>query len=358
MLRFVASILALQLAAFAADSTAQIAGFSGRASHGSLGVGIRIASAGDAVSPSKSFEASLDAAMRSGTRPLDWALAATASPKPSRTIGAATPDFDGDLFRAAQAAPNDALVQWLVANHADTSTPEGAAARAASVDALTRIEPDNGASWMEALADARRHGDASAEDDALRRMAESRRFDDHFAGVLHAWLDVYDRHPIPPGLSADVYGTGFVAAMARAAATALPGYEDIVHACKPPATEGATFERTAPCTAIGHTMLHRGTTLVARSIGFVVLRNLDAATEDDRTAKRNTDWYIAHPLEGKGYSMNPAEANPRDALAYESDWRRMDDEIEVVKAALQRAGLPTEAPDGWTSPHWTGGAAK
>jgi hypothetical protein len=29
----------------------------------------------------------------------------------------------------------------------------------------------------------------------------------------------------------------------------------------------------------------------------------------------------------------------------------MDDEIDVIKSALRRAGLPTEAPEGWTPPH-------
>src|SRR6476646_1001200 len=101
MTRFVAFLLALQLAASADELAAQTVGMSDRASHGTLGVGIRIASAGESGSAYQTFEASLYTAMRSGTRPRDWALAATASPEPSRTIGASA-HFDGDLFRAAQ----------------------------------------------------------------------------------------------------------------------------------------------------------------------------------------------------------------------------------------------------------------
>lgn len=339
MLRIVAFVCALQLGAFAAESGAQTPA-GGRAAHATLAAGIRIAS-GAAGAANPAFEASLDAAMRSSTRPRDWALAATASPKPSRTIGA-TAHVDGDLFRAAQAAPGDALVQWLVANHADPSTPEGRAHRAAAIDAMTRIEPDNGAAWMQALAAAASDDDEPLVEDALTRMAQARRFDDHFVDVLHAWIDVYDRHPAPASLSTDGYDAGFVAAMAKAAATALPAYQRVVLACKPPATAGAAFARGTRCVAIGRTMLDSGTTLVARSIGFAILRNLDAATDADRAAKRNLDWYAANVLHGTG-----EDGNVRDALAHESDWRRMDDEIEVMKSALGRAGLPTQAPDGW-----------
>jgi hypothetical protein len=345
MLRFVASILALQLAAFAADCAAQITGLSGHTSHGVLGVGIRIASTGEPASAYKTFETSLEAAMRSGTRPLDWALAATGSPKPSRTIGSPTPRADGDLFRAAQAAPNDALVRWLVANYADTSTAEGAAHRAVAIDASKRIEPDNGATWMQALADAERRGDVAAVDDALTQMAQARRFNDHFIDIVHAWVDVYDRHPPPTSLT-DVYDAGFVAAFARAAATAMPGYRVLLETCKPPVTDSTPFEPAASCTAIGHTMLDRGDTLIARSLGFAILRDLGVASDADRTAKRNIEWYVANATHGTG-----EDGEARDALAHESDWRRMDDEIDVAKSALHRAGLPTEAPEGWTPPH-------
>ena len=99
-------------------------------------------------------------------------------------------------------------------------------------------------------------------------------------------------------------------------------------------------------------MLQRGNTLIARSIGFAILRNLDAVTEADRTAKRDLDWYRANVLHGTG-----EDGDVRDALAHESDWRRMDDEIDVIKSALRRAGLPTEAPEGWTPSSSTGVAA-
>lgn len=345
MSRIVALVLAIQLGTFAAEPAAGTLGIGGHAAHGTLPVGIRIAAAGEPVSAYQRFESSLNAAMRASTRPRDWALAATASPDPSRTIGATGVHFDGDLFRAAQAAPGDALVQWLAANYGDTSTPENAARRAAAIDALTRIEPDNGAVWMQALGAASERHDEGAVDDALARMAESARFDDHFVDVVHAWIDVYDRHSPPASLSTDAYDAGFVAAFAKAAASALPAYNVVVRACKAPAPG-----RAATCTAAARTMLAHGDTLVARSIGYAVLRNLDAATDADRAAHRDLEWYSANSLRGTGQ-----DGEARDALAHESDWRRMDDEIDILKSALRRAGLPTSSPADWT-PHPRPGA--
>ena len=339
MMRFVAAFLAMSLAATTADAAAQ--------THGTLRVGIRIASAGEPGSAYSKFETSLCTAMRSGSRPRDWALAATASPEPSRTIGASA-HFDGDLFRAAQAAPSDTLVQWLVANYGDAA-PESSARRAAAIDTLTRLEPDNGAVWMQSLTAAAQRGDDDGVDNALARMAESRRFDDHFVDVTHAWIDVYDRHPPPATLSTDAYDAGFVAAIAKAAATAMPAYQFVVIACRPPPPGQGDFTRAASCTNAGHLMLERGNTLIARSIGFAILRNLDAVTDADRTTKRNLDWYRANVLRGTG-----EDGDVRDALAHESDWRQMDDEIDVIKSALRRAGLPTEAPEGWAPASSTG----
>jgi len=346
MLRFVAFVLAAELAAFATDGAAQS---SGHTSHGTLAIGIRVASAGEAGPAYKSFERSLDTAMRSGTRPLDWALAATGSPNPSRTIGASTPRSDGDLFRAAQAEPGDALVQWLVANYADTSTPEGAAHRAAAIEALARIEPDNGAIGMQALADAARGGDADGIDDALAHMAQARRFDDHFVDIVHAWLDVYDRHPPPASLATEAYDAGFVAAFAKAAATAIPAYNPLVLACKPTAGGDVAFSRAPNCTAVGRIMLDRANSLVARSIGFSILKNLGVATDADRAAKRTIAWYYANAMRGTG-----EDGNARDALAYEADWRRMSDESDVKRNALRRGGLTIEPPAGW-DPHASSG---
>ena len=344
MLRFVAFVLAVPLAGFATGAAGQAAGLSGRASHGSLQVGIRIASAGASEDTFAKFQTSLDAALRSSRHPRDWALAALSTPHPERTLGAPSPRVDGDLFRAQQAAPGDALVQWLVANNSDTRTAAGDAHAAAAIDALTRIEPDNAAPWMLALQSATSRGDNAAVDEALAHMADSRRFDDHFADIVHAWINVYDRYPPPAMPVEDTNGhdPAFVAAFASAAATAMPAYQHLVTACKPDVARAAAADRASHCEKAGHLMLHHGTTLIARRIGFVVVRDLGVLDDADRALDRDLDWY----------RFNGAKDDPTiiDALAREDDWRRLGDEIEVLRSGLRRNGLPVHAPDGWTSP--------
>ena len=89
-------------------------------------------------------------------------------------------------------------------------------------------------------------------------------------------------------------------------------------------------------------MLRRGKTLIARRIGFVMVRDVDALTDADRAAERDLDWY----------RFNGATDDPSliAALAHEDDWRRLDDEIEVIRNRLRRERLPTVAPEGWSLP--------
>ena len=196
---------------------------------------------------------------------------------------------------------------------------------------------------------AARHDDAAGVADALAHMADSQRFDDHFIDTAHAWLEAYDRYP-PATPLVDVadgrtYRTaGFTAAFAKAAAVAMPSYSMLVETCKATRARGDSAA-AAHCATAGRMMLFHGNTLIATHIGFAVLRILDVASEADRAARRDLDWYSANVLKGIGYDDGDAFA----ARAYESDWRRMDDEIEVIKSALRRAGLPTEAPQGWQS---------
>ena len=301
------------------------------------------------------YNASLQSAMRASDDPREWALAAfpvsddVATPE-------VTADAEAELARAAEHAPNDALVQWIVAN-SDAPTDARRARVAAGLARLEAIEPDNAAVWMQALHHATALHDDGAASRALARMATSPRFDEHFADALHAWLAACDRHPpaqplpaVPDGKTA--MSAAFAMAMARTTAIAMPSYGTITTACNP-AKSVLDDRRRAQCEAIGRLMARQSSTLVARGIGFAVLRNLDALTDADRAENRNLDWYRAHILEGTGYY----DGNVAAAAAYEKDWRRLDDEIMVMRNAIQRVGLPTEAPAGWT-PAWAATAGR
>src|SRR5690606_6127065 len=89
------------------------------------------------------------------------ALADSANPRDRVLAATSGAKLDVErLRRDAAQAPDDALVQWLAATHLG-SADDMADAREAAMR-LTRLEPDNGATWMLALALDRRGIDAAA----------------------------------------------------------------------------------------------------------------------------------------------------------------------------------------------------
>src|SRR4051812_45942514 len=197
------------------------------------------------------YETSLAAAMRGSERPRESALAAIGF-APEHADGSRT-DPGPELARAAQSAPNDALVQWLAANNHDSSNADDARI-AAAIARLTQLESDNGAVWMLALSHAARNDDAQGVADALARMAASRRFDDHYLDTAHAWFEAYDRHPPATPLPDVADGrsqrsAGFVGAIAKAAAVAMPAYVPLTSSCKSAPAAGADADQPAHCLA-------------------------------------------------------------------------------------------------------------
>lgn len=297
----------------------------------------------------KLYEESIRSAMRQSDDPREWALAVLA---PGDDVAApdAMASTRAELARAAEHAPDDALVQWLAVNIVGVpETNDGHIA--AALARLQTLEPDNAAVWMQALGRAVKQHDDSAMTAALAGMAQSTRFDEHFADTLHAWLAAYDRYPPAHPLPAVHDGKtelswAFVSAMARTSAIALPSYATLTNACKTTDEESFDDGRRTQCAAVGKLMLYHSPTLIAKAIGFAVLHNLGALTDADLAENRNLDWYRANILKGTGYDDGDVSA----AQAFESDWRHMNDEIAVIQNALRRAGLPAEAPANWSPP--------
>lgn len=291
-------------------------------------------------------EAAITQALRSSDRPRDWVLAAMPAIGPSATQAGSAGDSAALLQRALAQAPNDALVLWLVANRALGAGDDAIAARSAT--ALTRLEPDNATSWVPALALASRHADDARIDNALAGMAAATRYDDHFAEAVRAWMDIYDRHGSASIAPAASSGESFTAAMAKASAFALPAYAPLSSACKSTADHRVTAQRRADCSTAGRLMLQRGSTLVARSIGSMLLTQggEGALTAGDRATLRTLDW-----LRYQGAYVFPNDERDSAALrAYAADWRALDDEVAVITRALRRAGRPAEPPQDWSPP--------
>ena len=289
-------------------------------------------------------DAAISKALRRSENPRDQVLGAM--PVSGESAQPAVADDSAALLqRALVQAPEDALVAWLVANRALTSGDDVTAARGA--DALQRLEPDNAASWVPALALASRRPDAAGVDDALAHMAAATRYDDHFGEAVRAWMAVYDRYPLRVAGQVSA-GEAFAAAIAKAGAFALPAYLPFSTACKSREDQPITAQRRANCTAAGRLLLQSGTTLVARSIGSMLLTKPgdDALTAEDRATLRQLDW-----LRHQGAQLLPHD-NPDspELRAYAADWHALGDEVEVITRAQRRAGLATEPPRDWVPP--------
>lgn len=347
-------------------ATATPAPYVADAAEGPAGSDPKAIAAGDAAQHAwEAYQNSIADALIGSDRPRDWMLAANMM----RFFGDDSaeplhPSRDELLERATRRAPDDVLVQWMATlDRSGANTCVAKSVPDENVEALTRLQPDNAASWLMALALASTRKNPALVDDALAHMASSARYDDHFADTLRAWLDVYDRFPPPLSLQiaesaaapSQISATtlksmmGFTSALAQAAATAMPGYQYLTGACKPDADDNSSWRRYAYCEDVGRLMLGNGKTLIARLIGFAVLRNLGDLTAADRQERRNLDWYMHKFIEAVGYER----ADDIAIGSYQTDWRHFDDEVEIIKRALRRAGLPDEAPVGWVGSSWS-----
>jgi hypothetical protein len=319
---------------------------SGRSQHAELAVGIRINAADDQGAAWKAHEASVRRSLVASGTPRNIALAALDA-SVLRTDDASPPTVqDEPLFRAAMGARDDALVQWLIANRLLGS------GNTARVDAIvanaTHLEPDNAAVWGLVVVLASKRNDPAGIDNALAQMAASTRSDEHYADTARAWYEVYERNPFPRSMFADLADADsamFVAAMAKAAATALTGYQPLVQTCKASVDATPNNARAADCAAIGHLMLYHSTTLIGRRIGFALLRNLggDVASSEDEAFHRNLEWVLLNDAASSG----DLEKDSLAMRAYATDWLNLDDEYEIMQRALRRHGLSTEAPSDW-----------
>ncbi len=330
------------LAAFGRPPAAE----SGRTQHAELAVGIRINATADAGDSWKAHEAAVHRALVASGAPRNVALAALDASVLWTDHASPPPLQDEPLIRAAMAARDDALVQWLIANRLL------GAGNYTHVDAIvanaTHLEPDNAAVWGLAFALASKRNEPAAIDAALAHMAASTRSDEHFADTLRAWYEIYERNPFPRSMfanPAEADAATFVAAMAHTAATALAGYQTLVQACKPSADATLNTVRATDCAAIGHLMLYRSTTLLARRIGFALLRNLggDLPSSEDRAFDRNFEWVFLNDTAAAGSLEHDSLA----MRAYATDWLNFDDEYEIMQRDLRRRGLSAEAPSDW-----------
>ena len=316
-----------------------------------MGLGLALSSSGIAETAPQAAQD--QAAMQKYNEQLTEALLAEGTPR--STVLAATSMVYADkgsrsaiderrrelLDRAAQMAPDDAWVQWMAA-----MSRQPADTLSAPALALQRLEPDNGAVWLFQLQVATRAKDNKGITDALERIAASSHFDEYFTATAFEWRKFLLGFPLPePGVVANAgklttEQMAMIAAIARAAATAMPSYSSPISACKSK-EQPLTADRREACLAAGRLILNESNTLMSRQIGVALLRLAEA--DDAAEINRNTKYFMEE------YSLaSIAELEDPDKFErWQADWLQTGNEIQAARNMLIRAGIPLLPPADW-----------
>jgi hypothetical protein len=295
------------------------------------------------------YQHQLIASLKASSDPRDWALAVLLNLSTSSMERAEKAAL---LRRAAQASPNDVLVQWIVLTRARQLNSTDLASDA--LNRLIRIEPDNGEVWMEKLQRAAMQRDRAGVTAALSHMSAASHMDAHFPDITKLVADAFERNPMPEELT-PAEPTGFsrkaspyVYAMNIAAAFALPAYQYLTVACQWD-ERGRNADRAPDCERIGREMSRDSDTMISQAVGFAVLRVSHTFNADDIEAARQMDWVVQNfsDLAAKPGRVAIGEAEDDIAAAFHEDWIETGSEAEAMRRRVVRGGLSPTPPDNW-----------
>lgn len=307
----------------------------------------------------RDYQAATLSSLARGTSPRDWAIARLLGA--SLFANAQKPDqkFADQTPQAAVAWPDDVLVQWMTLRAAAKASAE----QKNALQALERLESDNAAVWLWELDRANAGADQSAIEDALKRMAASRRYNDHRADLLRLLVDVHQRYPMPPEsyanpLAASVKDVApYMFAAVETSALLQEPYQVLNTLCRIDPVSGKNVSHAEQCEPIGRMLaLHSGT-LIGSRIGFALLRSSHTFGDQDVRSARELDWITQQYTAAQGEVMDGADApNPdpgRVAQIADVMRRQVADqietgsEIEAIRQALVRAGKSLKPPGDW-----------
>jgi hypothetical protein len=248
------------------------------------------------------------------------------------------------LGALAAANPDNRLVQWLAAR-SDTDAAPSAIAN------LQRLESDNAATWMLALAPEMAESSAMP---LLQHIAASAHYDEHSAQMLSTWLAVVQRHPLPAALAEQLKQSAgspndgpdqaarSIALMATSlAASRTPIPLKLTRACAASATQSPEYQQA--CTTAARLLLRESGSVLAAMVGEGILRARDALDQTDQARARQLAWWRKVATE----SVSPAAAEASRALL--DDIVASSNEVEAMHKFAERQGKG-EPPADWLSP--------
>ncbi|QBB69135.1 hypothetical protein ELE36_01350 [Pseudolysobacter antarcticus] len=256
------------------------------------------------------------------------------------------------VARAKKIEPRDPQILWVGAIQAYAPDPSTAYAQA--IQSLTKIVPENGATWLLELDGANKTGDTIAAHVAIEHAAKAKYFDDYATAIIATLLqaDAHVAHQVSQASQPSnqrainaqktrdmAMSFGVVALMDR-------GYRPLLDSCDPKLMRDSDAQLRLNCVAIGRLMSTHSTSAMASMMGLRLQQRLiDDATgiaEIERERHR-LEWLF--DASGKADEIVSRERLYQLLLAGDSEVSRM-------RTLISEAGMPLEPPAEWESPHF------
>lgn len=215
---------------------------------------------------------------------------------------------------------------------------------------LRSLDPDNGAGWLDALANAAKNDDNAGIDAALAAVGNTRRIDTYYTSLTVRLTDALHRIGGEPVMDALTWVDGMLSG------ELFDGFTAFATVCNSQAS--LTARRVNLCRTAS-LAFERGDTLLANSIGSVVASRLWAVgTREHRAAaarSRQLDY-----MESQSQRLLAPPGPRLRTLLDLMDGRyfvrtvqwdaEYSSEQEVLRAQLVHAGLRPDPPPSWKDP--------
>jgi hypothetical protein len=160
---------------------------------------------------------------------------------------------------------------------------------------LERLEPENGAVWLNALSAASRSANVAAVDDSLDRFAKSTRFDTYQMTLAKEMIAAFSRKPMPDMYYPKAAGIPEIqkeliaptASYLIANALLIPQTEPLSKEC---AADNVHGGRALNCDLSLRLLLTAGDTFFSRTVAAKQLFRRHSLNYDDNETIRKNDW--------------------------------------------------------------------